>query len=52
MAVYKCTICGHEYNPELGEPGLNIPPGIPFENLPDDWQCPICCATKDEFRKL
>jgi rubredoxin len=52
MARYKCTICGHVYDPELGESRLNIPPGIPFETLPADWQCPICGAGKDEFAMM
>jgi rubredoxin len=52
MDRYKCTICGHVYDPETGEPLQKIPPGVPFTDLPADWQCPVCCATKDEFRML
>jgi rubredoxin len=52
MDTFVCTICGHVYNPATGEPLQNIPPGIAFENIPPDWQCPICCAGKDMFRKM
>ncbi len=46
---YVCSICGYIYNPELGDPEQNIPPGTPFEDLPDDWTCPICGASKEDF---
>lgn len=48
---YTCSICGFEYNPEEGDPALGIPPGTPFEDLPDDYKCPICNAGKDYFKK-
>jgi len=52
MAKYKCTVCGYVYDPEKGDPGSDIPPGTPFENLPDDWLCPVCGASKDQFEKM
>jgi rubredoxin len=52
MDRYKCSICGHVYDPELGDLLLNLPAGIAFESLPADWQCPVCCACKDDFRKI
>ena len=48
---YKCKICGYEYNPEGGDAASGIPPGTPFEQLPDDWVCPLCGAAKDQFEK-
>jgi flavin reductase (DIM6/NTAB) family NADH-FMN oxidoreductase RutF/rubredoxin len=48
---YTCTICGFQYNPEEGDPTMGIPPGTPFEDLPDDYKCPICNAAKDYFKK-
>jgi len=52
MAKYKCTVCGYIYDPELGDPDSGIKPGTPFEKLPDDWVCPVCGASKDQFEKV
>ncbi len=52
MAKYECTVCGYIYDPELGDPDSGIKPGTPFEELPDDWVCPVCGAGKDEFEKV
>lgn len=49
MASYVCTVCGYEYDPEIGDPDSGIEPGTAFENIPDDWLCPVCGATKDQF---
>ncbi len=48
---YRCTICNYIYDPEKGDPNSGVKPGTPFENLPEDWVCPICGATKDQFEK-
>lgn len=48
---YTCSICGFQYNPEDGDPTTGIPPGTPFEEIPDDYKCPICNAGKEYFRK-
>ena len=52
MAKYKCTICGYVYDPELGDPDGGIKPGTAFEKIPDDWVCPVCGASKDQFEKV
>ena len=52
MAKYKCTVCGYIYDPELGDTDGGIKPGTPFEEVPDDWVCPICGAAKSEFEKI
>jgi flavin reductase (DIM6/NTAB) family NADH-FMN oxidoreductase RutF/rubredoxin len=49
--VYTCSICGFQYDPEEGDPALGIPPGTPFEDLPEDYKCPICNAGKDYFKR-
>ena len=49
MKKYVCTVCGYVYDPEKGDPEGDIPPGTPFEDLPDDWVCPVCGASKDQF---
>jgi rubredoxin len=52
MAKYECTVCGYIYDPSLGDPDGNIAPGTPFEKLPDDWKCPVCGASKSDFKKI
>ena len=49
MKKYKCTVCGHVYDPAEGEPIGGIPPGTSFENIPDDWVCPICGVGKEDY---
>ncbi len=49
MKKYVCNVCGYVYDPEKGDPDSNIGPGTAFENLPDDWVCPVCGAGKDDF---
>lgn len=52
MAKYQCTVCGYIYDPESGDPDGGIKPGIPFEQIPDSWVCPVCGASKDQFEKM
>lgn len=52
MDKYVCRESAYIYDPDLGDPENGISPGTPFEKLPEDWVCPICGATKDEFEKL
>ncbi len=49
MKKYVCDVCGYEYDPEVGDPDSGIAPGTAFEDLPDDWVCPICGVGKDQF---
>jgi len=49
---YVCVICGYTYNPEEGDPSMGIAPGTPFEDLPEDYRCPICNAAKEYFKKV
>jgi flavin reductase (DIM6/NTAB) family NADH-FMN oxidoreductase RutF/rubredoxin len=51
MDKYRCTVCGYIYDPEKGDPDSGVTPGTPFEELPDNWVCPICGAAKDQFEK-
>lgn len=51
MDRYTCTPCGWEYDPAVGDPDNGIPAGTPFEELPDDWTCPVCGVGKDLFEK-
>jgi len=49
---YLCTLCGYIYDEELGEPEDGIAPGTKFEDIPEDWCCPECGATKDDFEMI
>lgn len=51
MTRYECMICGYVYDPEKGDPDGGIKPGTPFEELPEDWVCPVCGAGKEQFKK-
>ena len=51
MDRYVCTVCGYVYDPAEGDPESGIEPGTSFEDLPDDWVCPVCGASKDAFEK-
>jgi len=46
---YVCDVCGWEYDEELGNPEHGIAPGTKFEDLPDDFECPLCGVGKDSF---
>ncbi len=51
MKKYVCTVCGYIYDPEVGDPDNGIAPGTPFEELPEDWVCPVCGVGKDSFEE-
>ena len=52
--MYQCQTvnCGYIYNPDKGDLKGKIPKGTLFEDLPDDWKCPICGTSKKMFRSL
>ena len=49
MKKYVCELCGYEYNPAKGDLDSGIEPETEFEELPDDWVCPLCGAGKEDF---
>ena len=49
---YKCTACDYVYDPAKGDPETGIEPGTPFEEIPDDWTCPICGLYKTDFEAV
>lgn len=51
MEKYVCEVCGYVYDPAEGDPDNGIEPGTAFEDLPDDWVCPLCGVGKDMFAK-
>jgi rubredoxin len=50
--LWICDTCGWVYDPEDGDPDGGLTPGTPFEEIPDDWQCPVCGARKRDFRAM
>lgn len=51
MDKYLCKVCGYIYDPALGDPDSGVVPGTPWNEVPDDWLCPVCEAAKSEFEK-
>ncbi len=49
MQKYVCQVCGYVYDPAVGDPDSGVAPGTAFEDLPDDWVCPVCGAAKAQF---
>ncbi len=52
MAKWQCTVCGYIYDEDEGDPDSDVPPWTKWEDLPDDWVCPICGASKEEFERI
>jgi rubredoxin len=52
MDSYRCKICGYIYDPAEGDPDGGIAPGTPFDQIPDNWVCPVCGAPKSEFERV
>lgn len=51
MVNWECMVCGYIYDPAKGDPDSGVAAGTTFEELPDDWVCPVCGADKDQFEK-
>ena len=49
MTKYVCTVCGYVYDPEVGDPDNGIAPGTAWEDVPEEWVCPLCAVGKDMF---
>ena len=49
--IHVCELCGYEYNPENGDPENGVAPNTDFEDLPEDYVCPLCGASKEDFEK-
>ena len=52
MKKYQCSPCQYIYDPKEGDPDNGVPPGTAFEDLPDDWICPLCGVLKDLFEEI
>lgn len=51
MEKFVCVVCGYVYDPEKGEPDAGIAPGTKWEDVPEDFVCPLCGVGKDQFEK-
>lgn len=49
---YVCDVCGYIYDEEIGDPDQGVAAGTEFENIPDEWVCPLCGLGKDVFSKV
>ncbi|MDR1224827.1 MAG: rubredoxin [Tannerella sp.] len=52
MKKYKCIVCGYVYDPAEGDSDGGIAPGTAFEDIPEDWVCPLCGIGKDDFEPV
>ena len=48
---YSCIVCGYIYDPAEGDPYNDIAPGTTFEDIPNDWVCPLCGVDKEQFEE-
>ena len=51
MAKYVCSVCGYVYVPEIGDPDNGVDAGTAWEDVPEDWCCPLCGVGKDSFEE-
>ncbi len=49
--MYECEVCGYVYDPAVGDDEGDVSPGTSFDDIPDDWVCPVCGVGKDDFVK-
>ncbi len=52
MKKYECTVCGYIYDEELGDADNGIAPGTKWEDLPEDFVCPLCAVGKEDFNEV
>lgn len=51
MKKYVCSVCGYIYDPEVGEPDSGVEAGTAWEDVPEDFMCPLCGVGKDQFEE-
>ncbi len=51
MKAWTCAVCGWVYDEEKGDSAYDLPPGVSFEDLPEDFVCPLCGVGKDSFEE-
>lgn len=51
MKKYICVACGYIYDPAAGDPDNGVAPGTAFEDISNEWVCPLCGVGKEEFEE-
>lgn len=51
MKSYVCLVCGYIYDPAEGDPDNGVKSGTLFQNIPENWVCPVCGVSKDQFEE-
>jgi rubredoxin len=52
MAKWVCDVCGYVYDPEVGDPDNGVAAGTAWEDVPEEWVCPLCGVGKDQFSEM
>ena len=52
LKKYQCSVCGYIYDPKNGYPSQGVKPGTAFEDLSNDWACPVCGSPKSKFEPI
>ena len=52
MTKWRCTVCDYVYDPAQGDPANDVAAGTAWEDVPDDWVCPVCSVGKDLFEEV
>ncbi|MBB6623278.1 rubredoxin [Clostridium gasigenes] len=52
MKSYVCDVCGYIYDPSIGDEENGVPSGTSWDNVPEDWLCPLCGVGKDLFSEV
>lgn len=52
MTKYRCIVCDYIYDPAAGDPDSGIVPGTSFDDIPEDWVCPLCGVDKSNFEPI
>jgi rubredoxin len=52
MKSMACVVCGYVYDPKVGDPDSGIEPGTKFEDIAEEWLCPLCGVGKDQFEQI
>ena len=51
MDKWVCILCGYVYDPAKGDPDNGVEPNTQFEDIPEDWMCPLCGGSKNDFEQ-